>query len=217
MVDVFSPAPDKPLGNPLVPFGTPLHVAELVLALFKLTFADYPEGHPFRYTDDFGTTGVLFDVDFNKASGAWGARPLIVVSRGPQSTGPIMAGDLAALNKAHDQKTGSTLVSASVEVQVRGRLKAETDILSQHLFAMLTACRTILPRFTGAHMVQNISLSPVVRDDQDDAQYVARLSLSYVMQYAWTRVVPADPLRVVSLTLGRGDWDVVRERPVAKR
>lgn len=208
---------DKPQGHPLVPYGTPLHMSELVLALFRLTFADYPEDHPFRYTDDFETTGVLFDVDANKASEAWGARPLIVVTRGPQSAGPIMTGDRAALSKAHDHQTGSTLVSASVEVQVRGRLKAETDILAQHIFAMLTACRTILPRFTGAHMVQNVSLSPVARDDQDDTQFVARLSLAYVMQYAWTRVLPADPLRCLDLALGQDGLGMVRERLAPKR
>lgn len=203
-------APVLPRGNPLVPYGTPLHVAELVLALLRLTFAALPEEHPYRFTDDYATTGILFDTTYNKDSGAFGIKPLVVVSRGGQSTAPIMTGDMAALSKALERKIGSTLVSASVDIQVRGRAKAETEIVGQLVFGMLTACRTLLPELAGVHMVENLSLSPSIRDDRDDAQFVARLSLNYSMQYAWQWTLPAELLRVLGLSINEDIPRMVR-------
>lgn len=203
-------APVLPRGNPLVPYGTPLHVAELVLALLRLTFAALPEDHPYRFTDDYATTGILFDTTYNKDSGAFGIKPLVVVSRGGQSTAPIMTGDMAALSKALERKIGSTLVSASVDIQVRGRAKAETEIVGQLVFGMLTACRTLMPELAGVHMVENLSLSPSIRDDRDDAQFVARLSLTYSMQYAWQWTLPAELLRVIGLSINKDVPRMVR-------
>lgn len=203
-------APVLPRGNPLVPYGTPLHVAELVLALLRLTFAALPEDHPYRFTDDYATTGILFDTTYNKDSGAFGVKPLVIVSRGGQSTAPIMTGDMAALSKALECKIGSTLVSASVDIQVRGRAKAETEIVGQLVFGMLTACRTLLPELAGVHMVENLSLSPSIRDDRDDAQFVARLSLNYSMQYAWQWTLPAELLRVLGLSINEDIPRMVR-------
>lgn len=202
--------PSLPRGNPLVPYGTPLHVAELTLALLRATFAALPEEHPYRFTDNYATTGILFDTSYNKDSGAFGIKPLVVVSRGGQSTAPIMTGDMATLSKALERKAGTTLVSASLDIQVRGRAKAETEIVGQHVFGMLAACRTLLPELAGVHMAENLSLSPVVRDDQDDAQFVARLSLSYVMQYRWSAVFPVEPLRAVGLAVNSGDLTMLR-------
>lgn len=203
-------APVLPRGNPLVPYGTPLHVAELVLALLRLTFAALPEDHPYRFTDDYATTGILFDTTYNKDSGAFGVKPLVIVSRGGQSTAPIMTGDMAALSKALERKIGSTLVSASVDIHVRGRAKAETEIVGQLVFGMLTACRTLLPELAGVHMVENLSLSPSIRDDRDDAQFVVRLSLNYSMQYAWQRTLPAELLRVIGLSVNEDVPRMVR-------
>lgn len=203
-------APVLPRGNPLVPYGTPLHVAELVLALLRLTFAALPEDHPYRFTDDYATTGILFDTTYNKDSGAFGVKPLVIVSRGGQSTAPIMTGDMAALSKALERRSGSTLVSASVDIQVRGRAKAETEIIGQLVFGMLTACRTLLPELAGVHMVENLSLSPSIRDDRDDAQFVARLSLNYSMQYAWQWTLPAELLRVLGLSINEDIPRMVR-------
>lgn len=203
-------APVLPRGNPLVPYGTPLHVAELVLALLRLTFAALPEDHPYRFTDDYATTGILFDTTYNKDSGAFGVKPLVIVSRGGQSTAPIMTGDMAALSKALERRSGSTLVSASVDIQVRGRAKAETEIVGQLVFGMLTACRTLLPELAGVHMVENLSLSPSIRDDRDDAQFVARLSLNYSMQYAWQWTLPAELLRVLGLSINEDIPRMVR-------
>lgn len=203
-------APVLPRGNPLVPYGTPLHVAELVLALLRLSFAALPEDHPYRFTDDYATTGILFDTTYNKDSGAFGVKPLVIVSRGGQSTAPIMTGDMAALSKALERRSGSTLVSASVDIQVRGRAKAETEIVGQLVFGMLTACRTLLPELAGVHMVENLSLSPSIRDDRDDAQFVARLSLNYSMQYAWQWTLPAELLRVLGLSINEDIPRMVR-------
>lgn len=203
-------APVLPCGNPLVPYGTPLHVAELVLALLRLTFAALPEDHPYRFTDDYATTGILFDTTYNKDSGAFGVKPLVIVSRGGQSTAPIMTGDMAALSKALERRSGSTLVSASVDIQVRGRAKAETEIVGQLVFGMLTACRTLLPELAGVHMVENLSLSPSIRDDRDDAQFVVRLSLNYSMQYAWQWTLPTELLRVLGLSINEDIPRMVR-------
>lgn len=203
-------APVLPRGNPLVPYGTPLHVAELILALLRLTFAALPEDHPYRFTDDYATTGILFDTTYNKDSGAFGVQPLVIVSRGGQSTAPIMTGDMAALSKALERRSGSTLVSASVDIQVRGRAKAETEIVGQLVFGMLTACRTLLPELAGVHVVENLSLSPSIRDDRDDAQFVARLSLNYSMQYAWQWTLPAELLRVLGLSINEDIPRMVR-------
>lgn len=203
-------APVLPRGNPLVPYGTPLHVAELVLALLRLSFAALPEDHPYRFTDDYATTGILFDTTYNKDSGAFGVKPLVIVSRGGQSTAPIMTGDMAALSKALERRSGSTLVSASVDIQVRGRAKAETEIVGQLVFGMLTACRTLLPELAGVHMVENLSLSPSIRDDRDDAQFVVRLSLNYSMQYAWQWTLPTELLRVLGLSINEDIPRMVR-------
>ena len=35
--------PVRPLGNPLIPYDTPLHVTELLLQILKITFEDLPE------------------------------------------------------------------------------------------------------------------------------------------------------------------------------
>lgn len=203
-------APVLPRGNPLVPYGTPLHVAELVLALLRLSFAALPEDHPYRFTDDYATTGILFDTTYNKDSGAFGVKPLVIVSRGGQSTAPIMTGDMAALSKALERRSGSTLVSASVDIQIRGRAKAETEIVGQLVFGMLTACRTLLPELAGVHMVENLSLSPSIRDDRDDAQFVVRLSLNYSMQYAWQWTLPTELLRVLGLSINEDIPRMVR-------
>lgn len=79
----------RPIGNPIIPYDTPLHVMELFLQILKLTFEELPEDYPYRYVrDDFDKSGVAFDVALNKDSEVYGKKPLVVVSRGMQGAGP---------------------------------------------------------------------------------------------------------------------------------
>ena len=191
----------KPLGNALIPYGTPLHVTELVLQLLKLVFQDFPEDHPYRYDpDDYENTGVAFDVVFNKKSKIYGKRPIIVVNRGPQTTDPAMIGDFAGADLMNYIKRGSGLLSSSVNILVGSRSKPDVEIISQHIFSYLMTCRTHLPRLTGVHMAMNISLSDVSRADDDDEFFQSSITLSYVMQYLWTQTEVLDKLNSIIMS-----------------
>ena len=49
----------RPIGNPIIPYDTPLHVMELFLQILKITFEELPEDYPYRYVrDDFDKSGV---------------------------------------------------------------------------------------------------------------------------------------------------------------
>ena len=193
-----------PRGSALVPYGTPLHVTELLLQVLKKTFQEFPEGYPFRYDpDDMEKTGVVFDVALNKESNIYGKKPLIVVSRGMQSTSPIMVGDLAAVHLPTNLKHGSSLVQASAIVQVVSRAKAEVEIVAQHVFGLLMLCRTHLPRLCNLHMAQAVSLSEVSKYEEDDTMFLGQLTLQYVSQYIWRQEEVAPVLQAVGVvTLG---------------
>ncbi len=192
----------KPLGNALVPYGTPLHVSELFLQLLKLVFQDLPEGHPYRYLpDDFENSGVAFDVSFNKKANIYGKRPIIVVSRGPQSTSPIMIGDFAGANLPDFVKRGSGVLSSSVNVIIGSRSKPDVEIISQYIFSYAMTCRTHLPKMLGIHMATNVSLSDVNRADDDDEFFQANLSFQFVMQYLWTQTEQLERLAKIMLRI----------------
>lgn len=79
----------RPLGNPIIPYDTPLHVVELFLQLLKITFEELPEDYPYRYVrDDFNKSGVAFDVALNKDSEGYGKKPLVVVCAACKGPGP---------------------------------------------------------------------------------------------------------------------------------
>lgn len=189
---------ERPLGNILVPYGTPYHVTELFLQLLKITFSELPEGHPYRYiSDDFEKSGIAFDVSLNKESEIYGKRPLIVVSRGSQSTTPQMVGDMAHVKLPVHEKFGSGLTSASVNVQVVSRTKAEVEILGQYVFGMIMMCRTHMPKLLGIHMVESVALSEVDKFEDDDTMFLSQLSFQYTSQYKWAQETVEPQLNAV--------------------
>lgn len=182
-----------PLGNPLIPYGTPLHVTELLLQLFKLTFAEFPENHPFHYENDFEKTGIAFDVSLNRESDIFGKKPLVIVARGGQNVSPVIIGDLAQSMPRIGEKHGSTLYNGMVNITIVSRNKGECEIIAQHLFSILTMARTHFPGAVCMHMLQAINLSEVVKMEDDDAMYMAQITVNYVGQYIW-RQHENDPL-----------------------
>ncbi len=177
-----------PLGNALIPYGTPLHITELFLQILKLTFADFPENHPYRYIpDDFERSGIAFDVSLNKEGGIYGKKPLVVVSRGAQNMSPNFLGDMATSQPQISFQRGSNLYAASVNLQILSRVKAEVEIIGQLIFSMVMLCRTHFPSQTGMHMLQAGILSEVTRMDGDDAMFICQGSFNYVGQYIWTQ------------------------------
>lgn len=197
--------PDRyPIGNALVPYGTPLHVTELFLRLLKLTFAELPEDYPYRYVaDDFDKSGIAFDVALNKESGIYGKKPLVVVSRGAQNTAPMDIGDFAHGRIATNLKIGSNLYASSVNFQVVSKTKAEVEIIGQHIFGFVMMCRTHLPRLCCLHMVQSVVLSDVTKMEDDDTMFIAQGSFSYVGQYVWTQTQDDPVLASMGVTVGK--------------
>lgn len=193
-----------PLGSPLIPYGTPLHVTELFLQVLKTTFADFPEDYPYRYIPgDYTASGVAFDVALNKDSNIYGKKPLIVVSRGAQTTSPQVIGDIAHVNLPRNVKFGTGLVSSSVNVAVSSRVKAEAEIVAQLVFGTMMLCRTHMPQLLGIHMVDAIQLTDVNRMDEDDAMFVANAMFQYTTQYVWKQTTIDAVLRGIGINLER--------------
>lgn len=194
--------PVRPLGNPLIPYDTPLHVTELLLQILKITFEDLPEDYPYRYVrDDFDKSGVAFDVALNKDSEVYGRKPLVVVSRGMQGAGPTVVGDLAHVNLPTHAKAGSNLVTSSVNIQVVSKTKAEVEIVAQHIFSLLLMCRTHMPKLLGIHMVNSLSLSEVTKMEDDDTVFHTQISLDYSIQYKWSQETKNEVLRSIAMRL----------------
>ena len=190
----------RPLGNILVPYGTPYHVTELFLQLLKITFSELPEDHPYRFiADDYEKSGVAFDVSLNKESEIYGKRPIIVVSRSSQSSSPNMVGDLAHGNLPKHDKFGSNLVTSGITVQISSRTKAEVEILGQYVFGLVMMCRTHMPRLLGIHMVDSVALSEVDKFEDDDTMFVAQLSVQYSTQYIWSQKISEPVLSAIQL------------------
>lgn len=190
----------RPLGNIFVPYGTPYHVTELFMQVLKITFQNLPEDHPFRYVpDDFEASGVAFDVSLNKESGIRGRKPIVVVSRGTQSTSPQMVGDLAHVRLPVHDKFGSTLAISSINVQVTSLAKAEVEILGQYIFGLAMMCRTHMPALLGVHMVDSITMSEVDKMEDDDSVFVSQIAIQYSTQYKWRQEETYPILRAVGI------------------
>lgn len=193
-----------PLGNPLIPYGTPLHVAELALQLFKLTFAEFPKDYPFHYeADDFEKTGIAFDVALNRESEIYGKKPLVIVARGGQNVSPVIIGDLAQSMPRIGEKHGSTLYNGMLNISVLSRAKAECEIIAQHLFSILTMARTHFPSAICMHMIQAINLSEAMKMEDDDSMYYAQITVNFVGQYIWRQKENDPILRSIKLAVGK--------------
>ena len=191
--------PRLPVGSRLVPYESPAHVTELVLVLVKELFRSLPEGHPYRFTDDFDTTGVIVDTSYNKASEVWGKKPIITVARGMQNAGVMVLGDLAAKNIPMDSKMASNLVTASTEIHVVSKSRAETEIIAERVFAALMMLRTHGKKLLGVHMISSVSMANPQPLEQDDQCYDVSITMQYYMQYLWEDAVPVTLLHHIGL------------------
>jgi len=176
-----------PVGHKFTPRTTPLHVYQLVMQLLRLTFKEISEDpdYPFIYTDSSETTGVYITSILDKTSQMFGAKPIILVTRGGMSTQPISMGDLAQANMMAPQKTKTTFVTSAIDVKVLSRKPNECDILANEVFSFFTACRTVLPYLTKIHKIENISASPVTPYEDDDHVHYVQVQMAYTMQYKW--------------------------------
>lgn len=193
-----------PIGNVLVPYGTPLHVTELFLRLLKLVFSNFPEDYPYKFVaDDFDKTGIVFDVQLNKESEIFGKKPLVIISRGGQNSSPLDLGDMSHLHFPSNHKWGANVYSASTNFQVVSKTKAEAEIISQIIFGFLMTSRTLLPKFLNLHMVQSIMLGEVNKMEDDDEMYVVQGMFSYVGQYQWTQNTDDPILKSIGVTVDK--------------
>ena len=194
-----------PLGNPLVPYETPYHVVELIIQILKITFNDLPEDHPFYFDPkDFNHSKILFDTTYNKESNAV-AKPLIVVSRGQQSASTIDLGDRTplyhAIGEGYKGSEFSNFVDANLEVRIISHNKSETEILGQYVFAFIMCTRTILNHLSHVHMIRQVDLTPVQRQDKDTEAYMCMLNVAFVMQMKWKDIIPAEKISAITFAL----------------
>ncbi len=194
-----------PVGNQYIPRTTPHHVAQLVLLLIRETFRSLDTDHPLHYTDDFSTTGIHFDTVYNKESGVYGGKPLVLVSRGGLNTAPIAMGDRAFENLKANTSRSTGLVYSSIIVKALADSHGQAEILANEVFNMLITCRTFLPSLTSVLQLQNMSLSEVMEYDEGDHKYYATASVSYAMQYKWVTMPDEDLLTAVYLALRTND------------
>ena len=193
-----------PLGNQLIPYGTPLHVTELFLQVLKITFAEFPQDYPYRYVpDDYDATGIAFDVALNKESGMYGKKPIVVVNRGEQSSSPMNIGDFAGAHIPTNYKVGSNVYASTISIQVASRVKAEVEIIVQHIFSLIMMHRTRLPRILGVHAIQSVSFAEVQKMEDDDTMFLATGGFSYMGQYIWTQTEQNPILKSIGMTVDR--------------
>lgn len=177
----------KPIGGYIIPYGTPLHVRDLVITLLRWQFQNFPETFPYRYLpDDYENTHITFDTVYNKDSENYGKKPLVVVTRETQTTNPVVLGDLADKVPRVSSARGSTLVYSSIAAKVLSKIYLEAEIIGQTIFGIFLSYRTILPSVLGIQDIANVSLSSTTRFDQDDAMFVCQVDMAYCMQYKWT-------------------------------
>lgn len=190
----------RPIGNTLIPVGTPLHVTNLVTVLLKATFATLGSpDYPFRYTDDIHTTGLMVDSVFNKDSEYWGKKPFVIVSGGDISNTVLATGDIGGIGKHTQNKSKTSMINSSVNFHIASKLNGEVDILRNEIFNFLTTCRTLLPQLTGLHNVNNTAVSPVGQFEQDGPTYFSNGLLAYTIQYKWSDTIPQNILKSVQL------------------
>ena len=191
-----------PIGNRLVPYGTPLHVTELFLRLLKIVFSEFPKDYPYRYVDgNFEESGIAFDVSLNKESEIFGKKPLVIISRGSQNTTPLSIGDYASGHLPTNSACGSNTYAAQINFQVVSKTKAEVEIISQHIFGLLMVCRTWMQKLLNIHMVNSIMLSEVTKMEDDDTVFTVQGAFSYVGQYIWSQTTDDPVLRSIGLSI----------------
>lgn len=193
---------NRPKGNTLIPPSTPLHVADLVFLLVRETLTNPGSANwPFKISDDFDDSRVALDTVYNKDSGVFGKKPIIIVSRGGQSTSPVANADLAALNTYTWNKKESTIISSSVEIKVVSREPKEVDILSQHMYNFCAMLRVVLPGILGVLVVNSVSMTPVMPIEHEDHMYNCDISMNYQMQYIWRHEIPQIILKSIKMVL----------------
>lgn len=176
----------KPLGSHIIPYGTPLHIRDLVITLLRWQFERFPETYPYRYLpNDYENTHVTFDVEYNKDSENYGKKPLVIVSHGNQTTNPVVVGDLAAKVTRLGMARGSTLVFSDISAKVISKIKLEAEVIGQTIFGIFLSYRTILPSVLGIQDISSVSMAPATRFDQDDEMYACQVSMAFCMQYKW--------------------------------
>ena len=190
-----------PLGNPLVPYETPYHVVELIIQLLKITFNEIPPDEPFHFDpDDFNHTKILFDTTYNKESNAV-AKPLIVVSRGQQSASTIDIGDRTpiyhSIGEGFVNSKFSNFIDANLEIRIISKNKSEVEILGQHVFAFIMCVRVMLNKYVHIHMIRQVDLTPVQRQDKDTEAYMCMLNMAYVMQPKWEEFLSAEKVNTI--------------------
>lgn len=195
----------KPIGHTLTPRYTPVHVADLVHLIVKETFTSQTEHWPYKFDPDFEKSNLAIVTSYNKNDKTYGKKPIIVISRGAQSSSQIIIGDRAAMNTFTHNKIESTLLNSTVEVRVLAKQPREVDVLSQHVFNILMLCRVILPAQLGITVANQISMSQVMPMEQDDQMYFTSISLGYQMQYLWKHFIPEIALDSILVKLNSID------------
>lgn len=172
-----------PKGHKLTPRSTPLHVFQLIMLLLKETFAQLGDStYPYRT--------VAFDTTYNKESLKTGTKPLIVVSCGDVTSNPIALQDIASGDIRTFNTLKTTMVGSSVVIKVISPNKTEVEIISNEVFNFLTSVRVILPKLTTILQVSSLNMTQVNKVYRDLPQYYIQCSMSYVMQYLWTHIIP---------------------------
>lgn len=174
----------KPIGSYLIPYGTPLHIRDLVLTLLRWQFQNFPDEFPYKYIpDDYINTHITFDTAYNKDSENYGKKPLVVVTREAQSTNPTVVGDLADCVPRISSSRGTTLVNSDISAKVLSKIPMESEIIGQTIFNIFLSFRTILPDVLAIHNIPSVSLSPVSRFEQDTDMYMCQVDMQFSMQY----------------------------------
>jgi hypothetical protein len=182
---------DKPVGHSYTAYGTPMHVAQLALLMLKATFAELGgNDYQFKFTNDFNTTGILIDTQYNKDSYMYGRKPALIVNRGAISSQQFAIGDRAVHNLKTNNEVRSSLVNSGVEVKIISKASMEVEILSNEVFNFLLMCRRVFPNILGLHSADTPGLTPITPYEQDDSMYYCVGSLPFSMQYKWVHLVP---------------------------
>lgn len=191
-----------PIGHTLVPYGSPLHVSELFLQILKIHFGEFPEGHPFRYTDDFETSGIAFDIALNKESGIYGVKPLVVLSRGNQTSDITILGDLGAAKPMLMRKACAGMYACSQNFNILSKSRPEVEIIGEIIYSLIMFRRVNLPSFLNLHMIQNLTLSEAARMEDDDAMFMVQGAFSYLGQYIWKKSYKGEVFKSSSVNVG---------------
>lgn len=204
-----------PYGNKYTPVTTPLHIAQLLMMYLKEAFKDYPDGHPYQYTDNFNTTGILFDTVFNKEAHVYGGKPVILINRGSLNSNPAVIGDTASSDVALTQMKRTGLIRSSAEIKIISSLYGHADALSNEVYSMLLTARRLLPSISSIHVADALSMTQIQPFDDGDHEYYSQIQLGYTMQYKWGHIDPGEILNSIYLKLTANE-EVSREVNIDK-